>query len=566
MLNHLNAPQREAVLAEGHCLVAALPGSGKTRVLTVKAAHLFRQLRDSARIVAVTFTNKSADEMAERIGKILGEAKKNIVTGTFHSICFKQLKKAGYNLQLANTAQHFGLLRRALQLTGLDLSMEDAQMLLESAKTDLDYEPQDDEKGALYLAYQELLHRNHLVDFHDLLLITVKGMREGKIPPLGATHLFVDEFQDTDRVQYEWARLHGINGTKITAVGDDDQCIYSWRAAMGYDGMVRFERDFQAKRIILDINYRSHAEILHSAFTLIANNTTRLTKRPIAARGPGGSTTYKRFKDRAEEADAIVKAAREAPHQWAVLARTNRLLEYIEGALLAEGVPHERGDDGTLWEREPVAHFLTLIQGCLHATRKAKGIEHTLRWAGISESDLARIAGADAIHNMTIPLDLSESGKKFFKHFLVLFGGWREAMQNGREPLALTGISRWLKEVGAKDTYIGSVDPAQHILGRMKGTMAQRLASISQAGKSKRTGEGVKLLTIHRAKGLEFDNVWICGAEQRYIPGERGVVPEERRNMFVGMTRAKNRLIVSSVDGSPVSCFVVESGLKASTG
>ena len=344
-LSQLNSEQREAATERGHCLVMACPGSGKTRTLAVKAALLLDS-EPLARTCIVTFTKDGASELKRRTIDILdGDAASGnrLIAGTFHGLCYRMLSKVRkINLKnIVSDAEQFHYAERALaEVKIFDVDKHAALSLIEHARS----LPHLADARAKLLAdvYLDIMRRNGKLDFSDLVIDTIAGLESGAIPPIPAAYMLIDEFQDTDWLQYRWARQHSANGTKITVVGDDDQAIFGWRFAMGYEGMMTFADDHDAHRVVLGHNYRCRSEILDAAGRVIVYNINRVPKTLVAAKGPGGSVGCDEYATIADEALAILDAFRDfasEDYSAAVIGRTNRSLKTIEAVLKPAGIP-----------------------------------------------------------------------------------------------------------------------------------------------------------------------------------------------------------------------------------
>ncbi|MGF6960803.1 superfamily I DNA/RNA helicase [Paraburkholderia youngii] len=282
MLDGLNPQQREVAERRGHCVAIACPGAGKTKTIAAKAALL---LSDPAAIVgAVTFSKDAAVELRDRILALAGDGtRKRLIAGTFHSLAFRQLGKR----DIATDGDRMALIARVIAELGLDCKPEDVVPVIEGIKTNFGRVEAGTGDAQIYAAYQASLERNGKIDFQDMLRLAVAGMEAGDIEPYHFTDLLVDEFQDTDPLQYRWVELHAQAGANVTVVGDDDQSIYGFRAALGFRGMESFATSFNARRVVLGSNYRCHDEILSAADRVIRNNADRILKVLRAERGPG---------------------------------------------------------------------------------------------------------------------------------------------------------------------------------------------------------------------------------------------------------------------------------------
>lgn len=577
----LNSDQREAVeTTREHCLVVACPGSGKTRLLVSKIEHIYSMDRN-ARIVAVTFTRDAARELKQRVFSAVSNKQAPCLIGTFHSIAMRMIQKyqKGKLARIVTSEEQESYLRRAWSIaTQEQIEFEVAAQLLEKAKCKIGYQPGDDVQGAIYAAYTHLLQRNNVIDFNDMMHLCIRSLVSGDMPHLNAEYLMVDEFQDTDEVQMEFILHHQRKGLILTAVGDDDQSIYGFRNALGYEGLTHFQEATGAKLVTLGTNYRCNAEILAASERLILENQNRILKRLYAYRGDGGSVILDRLPDRVEEAmtvaDFIKKSSLPNPNygddedpssafevivkegEWAILARTNRLLETMEAALMAKSVPHYRSAGKSMWERRPGVFYMGLLRSAVEGDKD--GIDLVFHWAGMSEQALAQLheqLGADfdrlfsegtAVNteNFDVP------SRTILQTFQEVAPSWRKTATDSnvkKHRIALLGIVEWMKDRTKKTFEQNTLDAAARILGSMKGTLADRLRSLSlQYSGKKKTRDGVALITMHGSKGLEFNNVAIITVEEGVVPSPKAPVEEERRLMFVAMTRAKNRLLMTS--------------------
>ncbi|MEW5890672.1 MAG: ATP-dependent helicase [Pseudomonadota bacterium] len=594
LLTGLNDDQREAALYDGHCLTTACPGSGKTKTLAAKAAHILASTR-SATVCAVTFTRESALEIRTRILQLAGpDAKPRLLAGTFHSLCFMQpapgTAREGFGAaiiakmaagakrarpDIATEGDRRGYLRRALDLAGLsDLEEEEAMRILEVVKSFVE-SPQADAgtpEAKLFHAYQDVLRRNGKIDFQDLVLAAVRGMRDGSVKPYPVDYLLVDEFQDTDELQYEWIIRHAEAGAKVTAVGDDDQSIYAWRCALGYKGMERFATDCRAHHVVLGMNYRCRSEILSAADQLVRNNVGRIAKQLEAAKGSGGETAFMQYADSEQEGAAAAEWCAswrtKGRPELAILARTNRRLDFAEAALVVRGIPYVRVGGGSIFDRPEVSVFADIMT--LAAGAGLAGLDHALSWAGVPEQDLQvlhqqlgnRLIAAKKADLEQMPIERKsvEAWWEFGKRLTA----WRDMVQRGKPSLVIAGIAGWMADQVEKDYQVKTINLAASVFAGIDAPLGKRAAELKNRRRSNREEQGdrVVLTTMHGAKGLEWERVWIVSAEEKVIPDEKAAVEEERRLMYVAMTRAKEQLIVSASAKAPVSRFVWEAGLE----
>ncbi|MEI7997481.1 MAG: ATP-dependent helicase, partial [Methylococcaceae bacterium] len=394
----LSSKQRQAVECEENCLVLACPGSGKTRVLVNKAEHILN-VDPGARILITSFTQDSAAEIRKRIIESIGAEKaKRVATGTFHSIAYDQLKRHGFKGTIIGTGQMRQYVARAISECNLkDFELDEAAALIESLKLDPDYEPLNDDHGRLFIAYSELTERNNVMDFSDMLSRAVRLMRNGEIKPKNCNYLFTDESQDLDLMQYAWCTEHIKAKSIFTVVGDDDQSIYKFRRALGYEGMMRFQKDFGAKIITLDTNYRCYSEILDAAAKVIVNNSKRVEKNLNAERGKGGKTEIWHCHKTDIEARFVTHKIKELslskgstlPYgEWAVLARNNHNLKKLTLALDAAGIDYTFAK-GSLWAKPPICFVTGLLSSLL--TGEKVGFDSALHFSGMGEEVLIKL-------------------------------------------------------------------------------------------------------------------------------------------------------------------------------
>lgn len=601
----LNPDQKKAVFCDNHCLVVACPGSGKTKLLVSRIAHILNT-HDDPRIIATTYTRDAAKELKERVtkeivsehGKERGELlAKRVHASTFHSLAFSHLRKHDFDIRIAKESETRDFLNRAVAHTGLDVSLEEAARLLQSCKTKPHYEPLNDLAGRIYTSYQEICKQNHVMDFYDVMLLSLEMVRSGALPILSPTHLMVDEFQDSDEIQYQYMMAyHSTGSVNITAVGDDDQCIYSFRESLGVDGMNRFEAEANATRITLGINYRCHREILTSADRLINHNIKRLDKQLHAHKGKGGAVEVSRYPNTNDEAMAVTLeiekiSKNNPPHpddlpadpfqsahikekEWAILARTNLQLDNLDITLRAAGIPY-RKTGKSVWEKPPVSFFVTMLQSLL--TDKRGGIDNLLHWAGVPavvlaefhkllKQDYSNIFKPEFVKTLEVSKNIDDPSYEILEDFIQRAPGWaKEASKSSSDDRvnnAIHGLSSWML-THAKRWHKDKIELASITLQLMKGPLGTRLERVTKKydPKSERC---VMLYTMHSSKGLEFDNVWIIGAEENIIPSPgtggltEAIIEEERRLMYVAMTRARNRLYVSSTTANDPSRFIAE--------
>jgi superfamily I DNA/RNA helicase len=479
------------------------------------------------------------------------------LAGTFHSLALGQLRKNKIFPKILSGKEYILLLQKAHQSIpeAGDIAFDDIVKDIEQISSSITPPSADafNLSAAIYMQYTQLKNSMNAADFFDLLHLAINGMKDGSIAPLGVKWLLVDEAQDMDEVQYEWIKCHARTGKiEVTMVGDDDQTIYSWRHALGYGGLMQFKKDWDANHITLATNYRSVPSVVNPAAKLISYNQERVKKPIQAFRGDNGKKIEIRTCfDRWEEAQEVAKAILESdvsPEDWAVLARTNMLLDLIEITLRSHEIPCTRYGGKSFWDSPEGSLFLRLVKSLETGDERDTFI--ALQWAGVP-SDI--IVHAEEIEGKKIlPDGLILTCEKFGKgndikskilELSILWEEWRNAVKHGRERLAIIGVSRWCQGQAEKEISAERFKWCEALFLKMKGSLGQRIALISMP--RKRQAEGVSLMTIHASKGLEFPNVWIIGVEEGTLPHTDSPTEEERRLFYVGMTRAEDQLFLS---------------------
>ncbi len=597
----------------GHALILAGAGSGKTRVLTTRMAWLISTGQASpAAFLAVTFTNKAAREMMARLATMLPVDPKRMWIGTFHGLCNRLLRvhhrdaalPAGF--QILDTQDQLGVVKRILKAMNVDdqqFPPRNVQYYIAGCKEQGlrpgDIQAPDDHTVRLveiYRSYEDLCQREGVVDFAELLLrsyelLTRKvALREHYQERF--RHILVDEFQDTNDLQYRWLKLLMGPQTSLFAVGDDDQSIYSFRGA-NVANMAAFEREFAHDRVIkLEQNYRSHGHILDAANALIRQNARRLGKELWTDAGEGEPIrVYEAMAD-GEEAQWLLEEIRQLitegtlRSQVAILYRSNAQSRVLEHALFSAGVPYKVYGGLRFFERAEVKHaiaYLRLVENPADDSAFLRVVNFPARGIGArSVEQLQDIATREGLGLIEAVPRLSGAVMKKFEGFVDLIDRMRRESrelplpQAVEQVIALAGLIphyqseregqerienlQELVNAAAVFTTEAGGDPLTPAdIGVVAGDgvattpLADFLAHASLESGESQAGEGidsVQLMTVHSAKGLEFDNVFITGLEEGLFPHDNSVtgadgLEEERRLMYVAITRARERLYLS---------------------
>ena len=626
LLAGLNPAQKEAVTTiKGPVLVLAGPGSGKTRVLAHRVAYLLRETDAHPRsVMAVTFTNKAAQEIRERINRLLGEAVpsstgwKGLTIGTFHSICARILRQEAAaahlneNYVIFDDSEQLTAVKQALRDLNLDEKLyrpEAIRGAISKAKNEL-VKPADfvadtywaEVARRVYTRYDEILAANSALDFDDLLCRTTYLFREA--PEVlqryqdRYRYVLVDEFQDTNSAQYELVRLLADKYRNVFAVGDEDQSVYSWRGA-DYRNVQRFREDFPtAKVILLEQNYRSTQTILDTANAIIARNVHRTPKTLRTDRGHGLEITIHEAYDETDEAAFVISTIQRLVSRGdaklgdcAVMYRTNAQSRALEDAFVARGMPYRLVGGTRFYQRKEIKDALAYLRlvhnpaDNLSLTRIInvpprsigdKTISTLATWStelGVPmTAGLALVAGD--LKSPALPADFRARYEKPPQHpfaaaaqralvaFYRVFAGWLAAkagltvaelldkvaeessyatwLRDGTEE----GEERWenLQELRTVATHYEDFPPEMRLTAFL-----EEVALVSDQDELAEEADRATLLTLHTAKGLEFPVVFMVGLEENILPHSRSMedpdqMEEERRLMYVGVTRAKDRL------------------------
>jgi DNA helicase-2/ATP-dependent DNA helicase PcrA len=603
-LSRLNPEQREAVEnIDGPLLVLAGAGTGKTRVLTTRFAHILLSGRAApGQVLSVTFTNKAAREMRERVGAILGRPVEGLWLGTFHALCARMLRRHAAlvgitsNFSILDTDDQLRLLKQVMEAARLDTKRWPPQAVMGMIQRFKDRgqtpdrvtpaEAGDIANGAfttVYAAYQTRLRDLNAADFGDLLLHMTEIFRAHH-EVLAQYHrtfryVLVDEYQDTNVVQYLWLRLLAQQSKNICCVGDDDQSIYSWRGAE-VENILRFEKDFPGAKIVrLEKNYRSTAPILAAASGLISHNAGRLGKTLYPGRNDatGENVQLIGLWDSDEEARMVgdrveqLRLEHHALAEMAVLVRAGHQTRAFEERMITLGIPYRVVGGLRFYERaeirDAVAYARIMVQP---ADDLAFERVVNVPKRGVGDAALRTIH--EAARAQKIPLSAAAEGlarsgglkgrvREAMLDFFAALAHCRDMLPNDGHVVTMATL---LDETGY--TGMWKADKSPEAPGRLDNLkeFVRALADFEslqgflehvslvmeneeQAGQDK-----VNLMTLHAAKGLEFDTVFLPGWEEGLFPNQRALdengnkgLEEERRLAYVGLTRARRRAIVS---------------------
>jgi ATP-dependent DNA helicase Rep len=599
----LNPAQAEAVRhCDGPLLVLAGAGSGKTRVIIEKIGHLVDRRRvDPSRVAAITFTNKAAAEMRERVGRRLGsEAREALTVCTFHALGLRFLQQEH---ALAGLRRGFSVfdaddsaaLVKELAPRGANAEVvEQLRSLVSRAKNagltpaqaaEVAASPREHEAAALYADYQRRLAAFNAVDFDDLIRLPLALLDAD--PELRArwqgryAHLLVDEYQDTNAAQYGLLRALAGGGMPFTAVGDDDQSIYAWRGADPHN-LKGLKRDFPDLRVIvLEQNYRSSQRVLRVANALIANNPHLFEKKLWSGLGEGEPVRVLPCRDPEHEAECVVAdlvhraaAGRRCWSDFAILYRGNHQARVFERALRLAEVPYHLTGGTAYFDRAEIKDLVAYLRLIANPDDDAAFLRvvNTPR-REIGAATLERLGQMAATRNLSLlrtasSLDalraLPARAAVALGEFVRLIEGL--AARARRDPAAaiaralvqavdyaghLAEGSRDAGHAARRQAYLEEFLAFLEAGERATATLAAQLALLGRDDQERR-GEAVRLMTLHASKGLEFPVVYLVGLEEGVLPHEsalmEGSVEEERRLLYVGITRAREALTLSHAE------------------
>ena len=619
LLKNLNTQQQEAVkTTQGSLLILAGAGSGKTKVLTTRIAYLVQNGVKPRNILAVTFTNKAAKEMKERIGKIIGEdTVKYMWVGTFHGICGRILrenidkyntttsKSLDKNFTIYDDTDTNQIITRAIKKLNLDEKLYPTKLvksIISNAKNKMqdattfstyakDFKSQ--RVASVYEEYEKVLNNNNAIDFDDMLLLTVKLLEQNedvrKHYYERFQHILVDEYQDTNIAQYNLVNLLYTNLSKeipqersLCVVGDVDQSIYSWRGA-DFKIILNFKHDYpNSKTIKLEQNYRSTAHILNAANAVIENNEERVEKVLYSNKGDGEKLNYYIAQDEADEANYIIKNIKRNAYgnynQFAILYRTNNQSRALEEACMASGVPYKIYGGTKFYDRAEVKTVLCYLK-LINNTDDSQSLRRVINVPkrGLGDTTIKNLS--DFANSKDISLyeaikicedsEIAPKTRSKLKDFASLIKKFQDAKNSYSLKDFVTLViekSGYLAELQAKAAtnpeFQDDINNLQELVNvaeefvpeeqdNILGEFLQQVALVSDLDSMEDESNNVTMMTLHSAKGLEFPTVFIAGMDEGIFPSQRTLqtqseIEEERRLMYVGITRAEEKLYLVS--------------------
>ena len=611
LLDALNEPQRQAVMAtDGPLLILAGAGSGKTRVLTHRTAYLIEECGvNPYNIMAITFTNKAAGEMRERIDQMVGYGSESIWVCTFHSTCVRILRRYidrlgfGTNFTIYDSDDQKTLMKDICKRLEIDTKMYKEKMFLSaisSAKDEL-IDPIEFETRAagdyvkrkqaqVYREYQQALKQNNALDFDDLIMKTVELFKLDKEVLASYQdrfrYIMVDEYQDTNTAQFELIRLLALKYQNLCVVGDDDQSIYKFRGANIYN-ILNFEHHFPDATVIkLEQNYRSTQNILDAANAVIANNQGRKEKRLWTDNGAGDKITFEQLDTAAEEADFvardIARRVRKGEYQYkdcAILYRTNAQSRLFEERFITANIPYKIFGGVNFYARKEVKDLLAYLktidngQDDLAVRRIINIPKRGIGAASINKVALyaqeQEISFYDALCVAEQVPGLGKAAAKIRPFVLFIQSMKAKAKLLSvadllQEVIETTGYVRELEAEGTDEAEarIENIDEliskaVDYEEGEEAPTLngfLENVALVADIDSFDENSDYVVLMTLHSAKGLEFPNVYLAGLEDGLFPSYMSItsdnsqaeIEEERRLAYVGITRAKKNLTITS--------------------
>lgn len=604
----LNPQQAEAVInTEGPMLIMAGAGSGKTKVLTCRVANLLQKGVRPYRILAITFTNKAAAEMRERVNNMSGPAAKDVWLFTFHAFCARFLrmeidKLPGYggNFAIYDTADSQNLIKQILKEMNLDdkrfqpsgilsrisnakNALQDAAAFARQAGDFYEQKVAD-----IYSRYEQKLQLNNALDFDDLLMLSIKLLQENKEVREKYQdrfdYLLVDEYQDTNHAQYLLTKFLAAKHRNICVVGDADQSIYGWRGA-DIQNILDFEKDYpDAKVIKLEQNYRSTQIILDAANAVIENNTGRKPKNLWTENKSGADIIYFQAVDERDEARFVIEQLQNLQRtenkklgDMAILYRTNTQSRIFEEMLIKSGISYNMVGGLKFYERKEIKDIIAYLRVIFNPADSLSLLRIiNVPKRGIGDASLAKIQAYAAANNVSLFEAVSNAAaidglsSRFISKLDDLAGiifelmnlaneapvedlidrvlrdtGYLEELENERTPQAQSRIDNLHELISVAQEFAASEEE-----NNLENFLAH-VALVSDIDDTELGEDAITLMTLHSSKGLEFPVVFLVGMEEGLFPHARTLmdeteIEEERRLCYVGITRAKEKLFLSS--------------------
>ena len=602
-LSYLNEQQKAAVLhTEGPLLILAGAGTGKTSVLTSRLAHIInKKLAFPNNILAVTFTNKAAKEMQLRIGNIIGKAVEGMNwLGTFHSIGTKLLRMHAElvglksDFTILDTDDQLKVIKEVIKLLDIDEKQFPPRLFLsfidqcknkgltpERVKTEIDLDFIHEKSTEVYKNYQQRLKTLNSADFGDLLMLPLQILikNEAILDKFQSTfkYILVDEYQDTNTVQYQLLRILSQKNRNIACVGDDDQSIYGWRGA-DVNNILNFEKDFYGSKIIrLEKNYRSTVNILGAARSLIANNIDRLGKELSSSSDDIGEKVKLVSVWSAEDEAIFISDEIDRKliskidlDQISILVRASFQMREIEDRLILNSIPYRVIGGPKFYERQEIRDVIAYLQLLLNQNHDLK-FERILNVPkrGLGETTIRMLNDASKIYNLSLfdvskkliqTDELKPQQRTQLSGFIAMIENWKQKL-NELDHVTLTEliledsgyIEMWEKD--KTPTSLTRIENIKELVGQIAefNSLHEFIEHISLVleVENDQSSSKVSLMTLHSAKGLEFDCVFMPGLEEGIFPNQRSLdekgnsgLEEERRLAHVGMTRAKKYLYI----------------------
>ncbi len=621
----LNPEQEQAVRTiHGSLLILAGAGTGKTRVIIMRVAYMIANGIHPGSILAVTFTNKAASEMRERLHALVEkEQAKKVTMSTFHALCVRVLRsgidRLGYkaNFSIYDEGDQMGLIKKIISRTAardekLEASL--AKNMISKAKNNGWAAPQDEQTliGAVFAKYQAELKTLNAVDFDDLLVLTVQLLREhADVRQLWQdkfNYIMVDEFQDTNKLQLELVSLLSNENKNVAVVGDDDQSIYGWRGAE-VSNILEFETHFPNPKVVkLEQNYRSTNFILNTANSLIKNNPRRRPKQLWSAQEGGDKVRIIQMPDDRQEAQFIAEEIQRRQmmgeaefEQCAVLFRMNAQSRLIEQNLRHLKIPYRIIGGKSFFDRREIKDLLAYASCILNTdddvsllriiNTPARGISASTVEKATELSARQQCSVFDVLKSDAYRATLTPRAATSVNGFMNLLDGYETKLNEPlsdqveilRELIKETAYLEDLRKsckteaegMGRESNVVEMMKSFEEYQGRstggLRGFLDEMMLRQEREEDDDGTGQGVTLITLHAAKGLEYPHVYLIGLEEGFLPHDRskleGTVDEERRLLYVGITRAmktlamtwcRNRIKYGSPQPCTASSFIKE--------